>query len=306
MVDTAATRALRTMDLVPYILEHPGISTSELANKFSVTKSQIENDLKLVFMCGLPGYTPYELIDLVFEDGVVSIIDPQVLNRPRNFSSAELIVIKLGLEILKGMNQYNNENLEKISKLSSKIKPVDNNNGILLNDQSSASPYFEQISKAIIEKRLLDLKYQGLSKDETSRRLVYPYRINLLNGNFYLIAFDLNLKAERVFRLDLIRECKVGDLAKIDDQSAETDVTTVVLLVDAANRNFLERNSSIIVNQTIKVDKTEATLNVKNLDWIKRSILSNAPGISVISPISLGEEVNKMAMDLLKAYTAIN
>ena len=76
MVDTAATRALRTMDLIPYILENPGISIRELAKQFNVTEKQIESDLQLVFMCGLPGYTPYELIDLVFEDGVVSIIDP--------------------------------------------------------------------------------------------------------------------------------------------------------------------------------------------------------------------------------------
>lgn len=52
-------------------------------------------------MCGLPGYTPYDLIDLVFEDGVVSVIDPQVLTKPRNFSKTEHVAVVLGLEILK-------------------------------------------------------------------------------------------------------------------------------------------------------------------------------------------------------------
>ena len=42
MADNAAQRALRTMDLVPYILEHPGVSTEDLAVKFSVTQKQIE------------------------------------------------------------------------------------------------------------------------------------------------------------------------------------------------------------------------------------------------------------------------
>jgi len=98
MADNAAQRALRTMDLVPYILENPGISTIDLAAKFSVTQKQIEKDLQLIFLCGLPGYTPYELIDLTFEDGIVSIIEPQVLTKPRNFSSNEMVVIKLGLD----------------------------------------------------------------------------------------------------------------------------------------------------------------------------------------------------------------
>jgi len=38
MTDSAAQRALRTMDLIPYILENPGVSTSHLAMKFSVTQ----------------------------------------------------------------------------------------------------------------------------------------------------------------------------------------------------------------------------------------------------------------------------
>jgi proteasome accessory factor C len=97
MADNAAQRALRTMDLIPYILENPGITTTELAEKFNTTQKQIEKDLQLIFLCGLPGYTPYELIDLTFEDGIVSVIEPQVLNKPRKFSSSEMVVIKLGL-----------------------------------------------------------------------------------------------------------------------------------------------------------------------------------------------------------------
>ena len=42
MADNAAQRALRTMDLIPYILENPGITTTELAEKFNTTQKQIE------------------------------------------------------------------------------------------------------------------------------------------------------------------------------------------------------------------------------------------------------------------------
>jgi proteasome accessory factor C len=93
------------MDLIPYILENPGESISSLASKFSVSEDQIEKDLQLIFMCGLPGYTPYELIDIVFEDGIVSVIDPQVLDKPRRFNKTELIVIALGLQILMDLNK---------------------------------------------------------------------------------------------------------------------------------------------------------------------------------------------------------
>ena len=44
MSDTAAVRALRTMDLIPYILEHPGISINQLSKIFNVAEKEIENE----------------------------------------------------------------------------------------------------------------------------------------------------------------------------------------------------------------------------------------------------------------------
>jgi predicted DNA-binding transcriptional regulator YafY len=149
MVDTAAVRALRSMDLIPYVLENPGVSIAELSARFSVTQAQIESDLQLVFMCGLPGYTPYELIDVAFEDGVVSIIDPQVLDKPRKFSSNEIVVIALGLKILIDINQTNSTALTKLKQLSDKIAKLGSNKSILMTGDVSAFPFFEIISKAI-------------------------------------------------------------------------------------------------------------------------------------------------------------
>jgi len=77
MVEGAAARALRLLDLVPYLVSHPGISVARLAEEFQVSKEEILKDLNLLFMCGLPGYTPLELIDISFDDDVVVVRDPQ-------------------------------------------------------------------------------------------------------------------------------------------------------------------------------------------------------------------------------------
>ena len=61
MSETAISRAVRTFDLIPYILNNPGVSIRELAEVFKTSEDQINTDLQLAFMCGLPGYTPYEL-----------------------------------------------------------------------------------------------------------------------------------------------------------------------------------------------------------------------------------------------------
>lgn len=154
MVDTAANRALRTMDLIPFILENPGVTIGKLSKQFSVTEKQIESDLQLIFMCGLPGYTPYELIDLIFEDGVVSIIDPQVLDKPRRFTKSELVVIALGLQILSELSNSDADRLSKIKTLSDKISKLGSSNSVVFAPSSANSSFVEVISKAITDQKV--------------------------------------------------------------------------------------------------------------------------------------------------------
>jgi len=302
MADTAAVRALRSMDLIPYVLENPGVSIAELSARFSVTQAQIESDLQLVFMCGLPGYTPYELIDVAFEDGVVSIIDPQVLDKPRKFSSNEIVVIALGLKILIDINQTNTTALTKLKQLSDKIAKLGSNKSILMTGDVSGFPFFEIISKGISEQRVLDLQYHSLIKDEITQRLVLPEKLYFLNGSLYLSALDTDKDSDRVFKVDLIKECKIGERVagkKVLELSTET---TVILDVQKSNRNFIERNSSIITAMQENGDLIRVHLQVSNLEWIKLTVFSNAPGITVVSPEPLANAVKQSARDLLALY----
>ena len=304
MADNAAQRALRTMDLVPYILENPGISTIDLAAKFSVTQKQIEKDLQLIFLCGLPGYTPYELIDLTFEDGIVSIIEPQVLTKPRNFSSNEMVVIKLGLEILREINVNEPNKLDKISTLLQKVHKETDQDSVLLAKEISSSPYYSVINTAIAQRKQLSIEYQSVSKDQLSTRLIVPYKISMLNGNLYLSAYDMDRQSDRVFKLDLISKCEIGERTELNSVKSTSIDHIVELMVDVKLTNFIERNTSIIVDQRLTADGIKVTLRVNNLEWISRAVISNAPNIKVISPKALSEMIEQRVKNLLNAYSS--
>ena len=305
MVDNAANRALRTMDLIPYILENPGVSIIKLAKQFSVTEKQIESDLQLVFMCGLPGYTPYELIDLIFEDGVVSIIDPQVLDKPRRFTKSELVVIALGLQLLGELSISDSARLSKIKLLSNKITQLGGSNSIIFAPSSSKSPFVEVISKAITNKKSLTIQYQSLIKDEVSIRNVFPHNLYFMNGNLYLSAMDLAAKADRVFKVELIKTCEVGNDVSSEVVNENNLTIEVVLDVQKTYKNFIERNSSIITAVEEQKNCFRVHLKLSNLEWLKRSILSNSPGIKVISPSLLAQEVAALATSLLASYQGV-
>jgi len=302
MADNAAQRALRTMDLIPYILENPGITTTELAGKFNTTQKQIEKDLQLIFLCGLPGYTPYELIDLTFEDGIVSVIEPQVLNKPRKFSSSEMVVIKLGLEILREINADDVRKLTKIDKILNKINSGADQNSFLLADQFNSTLFYSQISLAISQKRILNIEYKSLAKDNLSKRKILPGRISMSNGNLYLSAYDIELQSDRVFKMELISSCDTGEIFKENPIPSNESDHVIELRVDEKLTNFIERNTSIIIAQQKVTDGLQVTLKVSNLEWLARSIVSFAPDIVVISPASLSEMVNQRVRDLLATY----
>lgn len=305
MVDVAANRALRTMDLIPFILENPGISIENLAKQFSVTEKQIEDDLQLVFMCGLPGYTPYELIDLVFEDGVVSIIDPQVLDKPRRFSKSELVVIVLGLQILGELNNSNSVRANQIKALSDKIMKLGNSNSVLINSGQNNSPYVDIVLNAISLRKSLIIEYHSMIKDEITNRIILPRYLYFLNGNLYLNALDLDAKADRVFKLNLIKKCEVGSATENQTYENNEYSIQVVLEIDKQFVNFIERNSSVITNIQENKDSYRVDLMVSNMEWLKRSILSYSPGITVISPVLLATEVREVASSLMSAYQNI-
>jgi len=301
MVDSASSRALRAMDLIPYILENPGVSTTELAQNFSVSVKQIEEDLSLIFMCGLPGYTPYDLIDLVFEDGIVSVIDPQVLSRPRKFSKAEHVAIVLGLEVLKSLIHDNPEYLGRISRVLNKLNESMPHVEVLMKNQDTFQ-YFDIINRAIKIKHNLKITYHSESKDEQKTRSIIPLRIYLQNGQAYLLAVDPVSSIEKVFKISNISACEIGDLSEASSRMVNEEQIKVEIIVDEKHLNFLERNSSIIVDQKLIPEGTKVTLRVRSTDWMKRAIISNAPGIKVLSPPDLATWARETASKMISLY----
>ena len=243
------------------------------------------------------------MIDLTYEDGVVSIIDPQVLNKPRSFASNERVVIALGLEILREINLSNADNLNKIDNLSKKFLNKKEEDAVIMVEQNLSFPYLNVINQAIFENRIVDFDYQSISKDVLSSRRVSPHKLYLQNGNLYLFGYDLQAQSDRVFKADQIVNCTIGDKAHPEKTTSLQQEEIVELIIDRENINFIERNSTIIVDQKINNGQLHVKLRVSNFDWLKRAILSNAPSIKVISPEFLASEVQQMASDLISAYS---
>jgi len=233
---------------------------------------------------------------------VVSVIDPQVLNRPRRFSKTELVVIVLGLKILSEIKLERNDLREKIDKLIAKVSHIKNEE-ILINDsQMISSKFVEIINKAIGNRQILRIGYISVTKDQSSERDVVPLTLYYSNGSLYMNAFDVEKKAERVFRVDAITRCETGAFLEFEVNQSHLPEITIELEVQDWLRFFVERNMSIIRSVKHSNQGLLVEVAVSNIDWLEKSILSHIPGIKIKAPQDFAVRVRENARNVLALY----
>ena len=100
-------RLPRLLSLVPYLQAHPGVAIATAAADFGVSEEQLRRDLQLLWMCGLPGHGPGDLIDLSFEGDSVSVIFDAGISRPLRLTAEEaLALVEAGIafEVVPGVS----------------------------------------------------------------------------------------------------------------------------------------------------------------------------------------------------------
>jgi len=294
-------RTARLLDLVPYINSHQGISLKELAQVFNVTQTQMTNDLTTLWMCGLPGYTPLELMDLDFESGFVTIHNAETLSKPRSISFDEGVALVLGLDLLRSTISADRADLlTKIDELSRRLSDLIN----LPSALSAASDVNQDVSAAILEairsKSGLEIVYHSLYRDETSTRTILPIEIVESDGQRYLSSFCHTSSDFRQFRIDRIQSAKMQTVAqeipKISNQAAGHTSTIKVL---TPTRDIAERfkQNELSVN-------SEFNFESFSLQWIERSIMASGGSVSLLAPAEIRKSISAMAQSMLDRYKA--
>jgi proteasome accessory factor C len=79
----AKDQVARLLRLVPYLHARDQVSLDEAARALGVAPEQLEKDLRVLFLCGLPGGYPDDLIDVDLDalegDGVIRVSNADYL-----------------------------------------------------------------------------------------------------------------------------------------------------------------------------------------------------------------------------------
>jgi len=298
-------KAARMLDLVPYLHAHQGIALSTLAQNFGVSESEMNADLTTLWMCGLPGYTPLELIDLSFDSGFVTIRNAQTLESPRSLNKEEAVALLLGLDLVRSALAVERQDLiTKIDILSERLRTL-----IGLQAQLKAEPAIDgsirsTITKSISSGTSLDIKYHSLYADRISERTILPIEWQKDAFHEYVFAYCDQAQSFRTFRLDRIQYANVGEkklkpekISQILENSALTYRIRIHSHLRAARELFEFEGDDKDLHSGIEKEISSFTS-----EWMRRMIFSASASVEMLSPAVERLDIATSAKALLALY----
>jgi proteasome accessory factor C len=313
-----ADRMTRLLALVPYLTARPdGVRLADAAADFGVPEAQLRRDLDLLWVCGLPGHGPGDLIDLAFEGDRVRVTFTAGMVRPLRLTTDEAVALTVALRTLLELPGLAEG--EAVSRALAKVSAAAGHAAEMAAPVAVSVDAREQalavVREGLERGRALHLHYYVPSRDERTERTVDPMRLLLVDGHWYLEAWCRRAEGVRLFRLDRVDDVVVlAEPAAPPPQAAERDVDSGLYQPGAEAplvRLRLARTARWVadyypVEEMTPVDDPPGGLAVAvrtaDLAWARRLVASLGGSAVVDEPAELGEQVAAEARAALARY----
>ncbi|WP_219419162.1 helix-turn-helix transcriptional regulator, partial [Pseudonocardia nigra] len=306
-------RLPRLLSLVPYLLARPGIPVAEAAADFGIGERQLRRDLELLWMCGLPGYGPGDLVDLSFSGDTVTVTHDAGMRRPLRLTTAEATALLVALRTLGDVPGV--VDTAAVRRAIAKIERAVGDAGlagVAVDVATDAAATTAAVREALAAGRALRIVYYTAGRDAVSQRTIDPMRLLIVEGRGYLEAWCRRAEGVRLFRLDRVEDVEVLDEAAAPPPDAEpTDVSAGLFRPNAEHRSavlLLEREARWVAEYYPVDDVAELTdgrarvlLRYADPAWLVRLVLGLGGGARLLEPPELVEAVGRRAREALAA-----
>ena len=197
-----ARRLNRILAMLPWVIANPGASVDEVCKRFDYTKAQLVSDLNTVFVCGLPGYGPGDLMVAYVDDEEVVVEMADYFSQPLRLAPHEVLALVASGRALLSSGHGSPALQRGIEKLEKALLPEAED--ALLVDLSQP-PLAAELGRAAAEGVVMHIEHASIATGETKERDIEPWSVFSTLGNWYVSAHCRLAGAERVFRLDRIR-----------------------------------------------------------------------------------------------------
>lgn len=303
----AATRARRLVALLPHLHRGDRVPLAELAAAVGCSAEEVAADLTTLTMCGIPPFTPFDMVDLDIDgDAVTVYMDPPGLDQPLRLTMPEARALAAALEVA---------DYAADSPLRMKLNEVSaldvSSEELARTVRTGAAPggvaeIYESLAGAAADHEKLQITYYTGSTGRLSERTVHPWALVQRLGTWYLVGMCEAAGAERVFRLDRIRSVSHTGVLFEPPSLVDTGVTPVPEQLPAAVIRFSE-DSRLPDERAwpgVRLERqadgsTLATMPYQSTSWIARRVVAYLGSATVLEPAEVRAAVRQLARETL-------
>jgi proteasome accessory factor C len=316
-----STRLVRLLNMVPYFQANPRITRAEAAAELGVSARQLEEDLNQLWMCGLPGYYPGDLIDFEFSGDTIQVTFSAGIDRPLKLTSPEATGLLVALRALADVPGVVDPAAARsaIAKIEAAAGAVGREATASVAAVDEPAPVEDRVAgtvrAAVQSGRALSIDYYSASRDTLTSRIVDPIRVLLIGGHSYLEAWSREAEGVRLFRFDRIVDAtELGEPAAAPKPAVQAPPDTSLFDGDPALPSarlrvappalwMLEYYPMRDVRE-LPDGSCEAVMTYASDDWMTRLVLGFGPAVQVLEPESLAHRVRDAAQAALAGYRA--
>jgi proteasome accessory factor C len=320
-VTTAVTQVERLLNLVPYLLSHPGVTVTQVADEFGIPQKQVAKDLNVLWFCGLPDGFADDLMEAHVEEGGAIHLEnvSPAIGRPLRLSTREAVALLVALRALgqvQGIADRDalNRALAKLEEATGEAARVAERLSVAF---EARDVVLSALQRALAGGRLIHLRYYVPSRDELTERDVDPIRIALVSGRAYLEGWCRSSEAVRVFRLDRVVGIDVLDLPAappaglvaldLSDRAPESVLRVgaddpLVVLELAADARWVPEYYPCETVEELPGGGVRVALRAAEPERIRRLVLRLGGSAEVMGPPEFVSEVRAAARAALANY----
>lgn len=200
-----AERLSRILSMLPWVIANPGNTVEEVCRRFGYEQADLVKDLNVVFVCGLPGYGPGDLMDAFVDEDEVVVDMADYFSRPVRLSAAEaLMLLAAGLAVMSS-GAAPPALATAVAKLQKVVLPDEGSVAVDLAAEPDTLALFRRAAR---EGEVVSITYTAVGSGETTERDIEPWGVLATLGNWYVTGYCRLADAERVFRVDRIRNAR--------------------------------------------------------------------------------------------------
>jgi predicted DNA-binding transcriptional regulator YafY len=310
----AGARMTRLLAMVPWIAANDGPTIEETCARFGISRDELLADLAVVWLVGLPPYTPDTLIDVVTEGDRVWIHYPDVFERPQHLTPDQgLALLAAGASVLALPGAEINGPLGRGVRKLAEVLGVDPDRALEVDLGGGRPEVLDALRTAIAQGRRVHLDYYAYGRDARTERDVDPLRLIAHEGAIYLLGWCHLAGGQRSFRVDRIHAATVldarsetpGEAAEPEVFRPDADDPRVVLDLAAGARWVADRHP-VEATEELPDGGLRVTMAITEERWLARLLVNLGPGVRHLEviggPAGLAEVGKRAAGQVLARY----